>query len=284
MAKLNEKMGLTFDDVLIVPRKSEVLPQEVDLSSQFSRGIRLNIPLVSAAMDTVTKAEMAIAMAREGGLGVIHKNMSIEQQMEEVRRVKRSESAIINEPHTLHQEALLQDAFDLMERWHVSGIPITDDQGKLVGILTNRDILFETDMARRVDELMTTGKKLISAKQGTSLAQAQKILHKNRIEKLPIVDEEGRLKQLVTIKDLIKRTLFPNASKDSQGRLLAAAAVGTSAETVDRALGLRDEGVDVIVVDTAHGHSTKVLDIVETLRKILGEIQLVAGNVATAEA
>ena len=283
MGKLIDKMGLTFDDVLIVPRKSKVLPQEVDISSQFSRGIKLNIPLVSAAMDTVTKSAMAIAMAREGGLGVINKNMSIESQMEEVRRVKRSESAIISEPHTLSQDARLQDAIDLMERSHVSGIPITDGEGKLVGILTHRDILFETDMGCRVDELMTKGKKLISARQGISLAQAQKILHKNRIEKLPIVDEEGKLKQLVTVKDLVKRTLFPNASKDSQGRLLAAAAVGTGDETVDRTLGLRDEEVDVIVIDTAHGHSAKVLDVVETLRKILGNIQLVAGNVATAE-
>jgi IMP dehydrogenase len=284
MSKLFEKTGLTFDDVLIVPRKSEVLPQEVDLSSRFTRGIKLNIPLVSAAMDTVTRSEMAIAMAREGGIGVIHKNMSIESQMQEVRRVKRSESAIINEPHTLPQDSLLRDAIDLMERSHVSGIPITDEQGILVGILTHRDILFETDMARRVDELMTKGKNLISAKYGISLSQAQEILHKNRIEKLPIVDEKGRLKQLVTVKDLVKRTMSPNASKDSQGRLLAAAAVGTSDETVDRALGLKDEEVDVIVIDTAHGHSAKVLDIVETLRKILGDIQLVAGNVATPEA
>jgi len=284
MGKLTEKTGLTFDDVLIVPRRSEVLPQEVELSSQLSRGIRLNIPLVSAAMDTVTKSAMAIAMAREGGLGVIHKNMSIESQMEEVRRVKRSESAIISEPLTLSSKARLQDAIDLMGRSHVSGIPITDDQGKLVGILTHRDILFETDMARRVDEIMTKGKKLISARQGISLAQAQKILHENRIEKLPIVDEEGKVRQLVTVKDLIKRTMFPNASKDSQGRLLAAAAVGTGKETVERAQGLRDEEVDVLVVDTAHGHSANVLEIVKILRKIVGDIQLVAGNVATAEA
>ncbi|MEA2062195.1 MAG: IMP dehydrogenase [Gemmatimonadota bacterium] len=285
MSELMKETGFTFDDVLIVPRRSDVLPQDVDLSSRFSRGIQLNVPLVSAAMDTVTESAMAIAMAREGGLGVIHKNMPIERQMEEVRRVKRSESTVISEPQTLPRDARLRDAIELMKRSHVSGTPITDPQGKLVGILTHRDILFESDMERRVDEIMTKGDKLISAREGISLEQAQRILHENRIEKLPIVDDEGKLKALITVKDLIKRTLFPNASKDIKGRLLVAAAVGTASDTVDRALGLKDEEVDVIVIDTAHGHSTKVLEMVNSLRKRLGDVvQFVAGNVATVEA
>ncbi|HUU28702.1 MAG TPA: IMP dehydrogenase [archaeon] len=283
MSRIIDRLGFTFDDVMIVPRKSDVLPVEVDLSTRFAKGIELNIPMVSAAMDTVTESEMAIAMAREGGLGVIHKNMSIQRQMEEVRCVKRSESAIIDEPLTLTPDARLKDAVELMKRSHVSGIPITEKDGKLVGIVTHRDMLFETDMERPLRELMTTGKKLISARIGISLSEAQEILHKNRIEKLPLVDQEGRLKALVTVKDLVKRTLFPNASKDSKGRLLVAAAVGTSQETVDRALALRQEEVDVLVIDTAHGHSKKVMEMVETLRKILSDVQLIAGNVATAE-
>jgi len=284
MKKIIEKVGLTFDDVMIVPRKSDILPREVDLSTRFCRGIRLNIPIVSAAMDTVTESEMAISMAREGGLGVIHKNMSIAEQAEQVRRVKRSESAVITEPLTLPPEARLSDAVELMRTSRVSGIPITEADGRLVGIVTHRDMLFETDMNRRLRELMTSGDELITARDGIELAEAQKILHKNRIEKLPLVDAEGRLKALVTVKDLVKRTQFPNASKDSKGRLIVAAAVGTSEDTLERARALRDAEVDALVVDTAHGHSRRVFEMVRLLRRELGDIQLVAGNVATADA
>jgi len=284
MGRILDYTGLTFDDVMLVPRKSDVLPKEVDLSTMFTRKIRLNIPMISSAMDTVTESGMAIAMAREGGLGVIHKNMPIERQMEHTRLVKRSESAIIDNPITLTPDARLRDAVEVMKRSHVSGIPITEQDGTLVGIVTHRDMLFETDMELPLRELMTSGDKLISVGEGISQAKAQQVLHKNRIEKLPIVDSQGKLKALVTVKDLVKRTLFPNASKDSKGRLLVAAAVGTSQETVDRAMGLREEEVDVIVVDTAHGHSKKVMEMVETLRKILDDVQLVAGNVATADA
>ncbi|HLA41278.1 MAG TPA: IMP dehydrogenase, partial [Candidatus Glassbacteria bacterium] len=284
MGKLLDYTGLTFDDVMVVPRKSEVLPGDVDLTTRFTRKISINIPLVSAAMDTVTESEMAIAMARQGGVGVIHKNMSIQLQTEQVRRVKRSESAVIDNPITLTPDALLKDAYEVMKRHNVSGIPIAESDGTLVGIVTHRDMLFETDEERPLRELMTTGEKLISAKEGISLARAQEILHKNRIEKLPLVNESGKLMALVTVKDLIKSTLFPNASKDGKGRLIVAAAVGTSSETVDRSLALRDEEVDVIVIDTAHGHSRKVMEMVDTLRKILPEVQIVAGNVATAEA
>ncbi|MEA1996163.1 MAG: IMP dehydrogenase [Gemmatimonadota bacterium] len=283
MANIDDKIGLTFDDVMIAPRKSDVLPRDADLSTPFTRKIRLNIPLVSAAMDTVTESGMAVAMARQGGIGVIHKNMSIKSQVEQVRLVKRSESAVINEPFTLPPDARLRDAMELMKSHHVSGIPITGKDGCLVGIVTHRDMLFEEDMDILLRELMTAGEKLISAPEGISLSEARKILHKNRIEKLPLVDREGRLKALVTVKDLVKRTLFPNASKDSQGRLLVAAAVGTSEDTVDRASGLCQEEVDVIVIDTAHGHSKKVMETVGTLRKKLGDVQLVAGNVATVE-
>jgi len=209
MGKLLDYEGLTFDDVMLVPRKSTVLPKDVNLATRFTRKIKLNIPMISAAMDTVTESEMAIAMAREGGLGVIHKNMSVKNQMEEVRRVKRSESAIIDEPITLPPEARLKDAVEVMRRHHVSGIPITEPDGKLIGIVTHRDMLFETDMELPLRKLMTSGSDLISAPQGISQAKAQQVLHKHRIEKLPIVDKEGRLKALVTVKDLVKRTLFP---------------------------------------------------------------------------
>ena len=284
MNKFKEKTGLTFDDVLLEPRKSDILPSETDLRSTFCKGITLNIPLVSAAMDTVTESKMAIAMAREGGLGVIHKNMSIENQKGEVNKVKRSESAVVNAPLTLPPDALLQDAMNLMERFRVSGIPIAETDGTLVGILTHRDMLFETDMSQPLEKLMTKGDKLISARVGTSLVEAQKILHKNRIEKLPLVDEEGKLRALVTVKDLVKSTLFPNASKDSSGRLIVAAAVGTSADTMERAEALIEADVDVIVVDTAHGHSKKVIQTVDKLRSFAGDkIKIVAGNVATED-
>ncbi|MBW7997468.1 MAG: IMP dehydrogenase [Candidatus Glassbacteria bacterium] len=284
MGKILDYTGLTFDDVMLVPRRSDVLPNETDLSTQFTRKIRLNVPLISAAMDTVTESEMAIAMARSGGVGVIHKNMPIERQAEQVRLVKRSESAIVDNPLTLPPDARLKDACEVMKRHNVSGIPITERDGTLVGIVTHRDMLFEVDMEIPLSELMTSGDDLISVSEGISLEEAQQILHKNRIEKLPIVDSAGKLKALVTVKDLVKRTMFPNSSKDDRGRLIAAAAVGTGSDTVDRAMGLREEEVDVVVVDTAHGHSSKVLEMVGTLRDILSGVELVAGNVATAEA
>ncbi len=284
MGKILDYTGLTFDDVMLVPRKSDVLPNETDLATRLTRKITLNVPLISAAMDTVTESEMAIAMARQGGAGVIHKNMSIEQQVEQVRRVKRSESAIIDNPLTLPPDARLKDAREVMLRHHVSGIPLAERDGTLVGIVTHRDMLFEEDMETPLSELMTSGDKLIKASEGISLAKAQAILHENRIEKLPIVDKNGKIKALVTVKDLLMRTQFPNASKDDKGRLIAVAAVGTSADTVDRAMGLREVEVDVVVIDTAHGHSRKVLEMVETLRGILSGVQIVAGNVATADA
>lgn len=283
MKKIIEEIGLTFDDVMIVPRKSDILPKDTDLSTRFSRGITLNIPMVSAAMDTVTEFEMAISMARQGGLGVIHKNMTIEEQARQVRRVKRSESAVVTEPLTLPPQSRLRDALELMNRSRVSGIPIVDKDGLLVGIVTHRDTMFETDLEQRLSELMTSGDRLITAREGIDLAEAQRILHKNRIEKLPLVDAEGRLRAMVTVKDLIKRSQFPNASKDSKGRLIAAAAVGTAEDTVERAQALHDEEVDVIVVDTAHGHSRKVMETIRMLRKKLGDIQIVAGNVGTPE-
>ncbi len=284
MGKILEYTGLTFDDVMLVPRRSDVLPDETDLATRLTREITINVPLISAAMDTVTESKMAIAMARQGGVGVIHKNMSIEQQVEEVRRVKRSESAIIDNPLTLPPDARLKDARQVMLRHHVSGIPLAERDGTLVGIVTHRDMLFEDDMETPLSELMTGGDKLIKVSEGISLAKAQEILHENRIEKLPIVDKNGKIKALVTVKDLVKRTQFPNASKDDKGRLIAVAAVGTSGDTVDRAMGLREVEVDVVVIDTAHGHSRKVLEMVETLREILSGVQIVAGNVATAEA
>ena len=269
---------------MLVPSKSEVLPNETDLSTQFTRNIRLNVPFISAAMDTVTESAMAIAMARSGGVGVIHKNMSIERQAEQVRLVKRSESAIIDNPLTLPPDSLLKDAREVMQRHHVSGIPIAERDGTLVGIVTHRDMLFEDDMETPLRDLMTSGEKLIKADEGISLEKARQILHHNRIEKLPIIDKQGKLIALVTVKDLVKRTQFPNSSKDGKGRLIAAAAVGTSKDTVDRAFALREEEVDVVIVDTAHGHSQKVLEMVGTLREVLSGVEVVAGNVATAEA
>jgi IMP dehydrogenase len=284
MGQILDYTGLTFDDVMLVPSRSEILPNETDLSSQFTKNIKLNVPMLSAAMDTVTEFEMAIAMARSGGVGVIHKNMSIERQVEQVRLVKRSESAVIDNPLTLPPDSLLKDARALLKQHRVSGIPIAERDGTLVGIVTHRDMLFEEDGETPLRDLMTSGDKLIKAEEGISIEEARQILHKNRIEKLPLVDKQGKLKALVTVKDLVKRTLFPMASKDSKGRLIAAAAVGTSADTVDRAFGLRDEEVDVVVIDTAHGHSKKVMEMVATLRQALSGVQLVAGNVATAEA
>lgn len=277
-----EKEGLTFDDVLLVPAKSEVLPREVEVHSQLTKNIKLNIPIISSGMDTVTEARMAIAMAREGGLGVIHKNMSIERQANEIDKVKRSEHGIIVDPIYLSPENILQDAHDLMEKYHISGVPVTDNQ-KLVGIITNRDLRFETDLSRRISDCMTR-EHLITAPVGTSLEDAKELLRKHRIEKLPLVDDKGRLKGLITIKDIEKALKYPNSAKDSKGRLLVAAAVGVGADMMDRIEAIVAAKVDVIVVDTAHGHSRGVLEAVKYIKNKYPHVDLIAGNVATAEA
>ncbi|MBP3452649.1 MAG: IMP dehydrogenase [Clostridia bacterium] len=274
--------GLTFDDVLLVPAKSEVLPKDVDLSIQLTPVIKLNIPMMSAAMDTVTDARMAIAMAREGGLGIIHKNMSIEEQAAQVDKVKRSEHGVITDPFFLSPEHLIQDAENLMARYRISGVPITRD-GKLVGILTNRDLRFVTDYSRPIHEFMTS-KNLVTAPVGTTLEQAKMILAQHRIEKLPIVDDEGNLRGLITIKDIEKNTKYPNSAKDAHGRLLCGAAVGVTKDVFERIDALVDAKVDVISIDTAHGHSMGVVRQVEAIRNRYPNIQLFAGNVATAGA
>ena len=274
--------GLTFDDVLLVPARSEVLPKDVDMSIQLTPVIKLNIPLMSAAMDTVTDSRMAIAMAREGGLGIIHKNMSIADQAAHVDKVKRSEHGVITDPFFLSPKHLIQDAENLMGRYRISGVPICED-GKLVGILTNRDLRFVTDYNRPIHEFMTS-KNLITAPVGTSLEEAKMILAKHRIEKLPIVDENGVLRGLITIKDIEKSTKYPNSAKDSNGRLLCGAAVGVTGDVFDRIDALVDGKVDVISIDTAHGHSVGVLKQVEAIRNRYPNIQLFAGNVATAGA
>ncbi|SDF75918.1 IMP dehydrogenase [Sporolituus thermophilus] len=274
--------GLTFDDVLLIPAKSDVLPREVDVSTNLTRNIKLNIPIISSGMDTVTEARMAIAMAREGGLGVIHKNMSIERQANEIDKVKRSEHGIIVDPIFLSPENTLQDAHDLMEKYRISGVPVTE-KGKLVGILTNRDLRFETDLRRKIRECMTR-EHLITAPVGTSLEQAKEILRQHRVEKLPLVDEHGNLKGLITIKDIEKAQKYPNSAKDSKGRLLVAAAVGVGADMMDRVDAIVAAKVDVIVIDTAHGHSRGVLEAVKKIKQAYPNIELIAGNVATAEA
>ena len=274
--------GLTFDDVLLVPARSEVLPKDVDLSTQLTPKIKLNIPLMSAAMDTVTDSRMAIAMAREGGLGIIHKNMSIADQAAHVDKVKRSEHGVITDPFFLAPHNLIQDAENLMARYKISGVPICEG-GKLVGILTNRDLRFVTDYNRPIHEFMTS-QNLITAPVGTSLEEAKMILAKHRIEKLPIVDENGVLRGLITIKDIEKSTKYPNSAKDDNGRLLCGAAVGVTGDVFDRIDALVDAKVDVISIDTAHGHSVGVLKQVEAIRNRYPNIQLFAGNVATAGA
>ena len=274
--------GLTFDDVLLVPARSEVLPKDVDMSVQLTPVIKLNIPFMSAAMDTVTDSRMAIAMAREGGLGIIHKNMSIADQAAHVDKVKRSEHGVITDPFFLAPHNLIQDAENLMARYKISGVPICEG-GKLVGILTNRDLRFVTDYSRPIHEYMTS-RNLITAPVGTSLEEAKMILAKHRIEKLPIVDEEGVLRGLITIKDIEKSTKYPNSAKDANGRLLCGAAVGVTGDVFDRIDALLDAKVDVISIDTAHGHSVGVLKQVEAIRNRYPNIQLFAGNVATAGA
>jgi len=274
--------GLTFDDVLLVPAKSEVLPRDVDLSIKLAKNIQLNIPMMSAAMDTVTDSRMAIAMAREGGLGIIHKNMTIEEQAAQVDKVKRSEHGVITDPFFLSPENLISDAEELMSRYRISGVPITRN-GKLVGILTNRDLRFETDYNRPIGEVMTS-ENLITAPEGTTLEEAKKILANHRIEKLPIVDKDGTLRGLITIKDIEKTSKYPNSAKDGKGRLLCGAAVGVTNDVFERIDALLDAKVDVINIDTAHGHSMGVLKQVENIRNRYPDITLFAGNVATAQA
>lgn len=273
--------GLTFDDILLVPKKSAIIPREVDVSTKFSRNIEINIPLVSAAMDTVTESRLAIAIAREGGIGIIHKNMSIEEQAEEIDKVKRSESGIIVEPISLTPEKKVGEAIEIMAKYHISGIPIINNERKLVGILTNRDIRFLEDKNLRISSIMTK-ENLITAPVGTTLEEAKRILHKNRIEKLPIVNEAFILKGLITVKDIEKVEKYPNSCKDIEGRLRVGAAVGISRDALERVKALINAKVDVIVVDTAHGHSSRVIDVIKEIKRTF-DIELVGGNVATFE-
>jgi IMP dehydrogenase len=275
------KEGLTFDDVLLVPAESHVLPNDVSTVTRLTPAIALNIPLVSAAMDTVTEARLAIALARAGGMGIVHRNLSIEDQVAEVDKVKRSESGMIVEPVTLAPTNTVAEALELMERYRISGVPITDGDGVLVGILTNRDLRFETDVAQPVSALMTD-RNLVTAPMGTTLEEAEAILHRNKIEKLPVVDADGRLTGLITVKDISKRIKYPDATKDDQGRLRVGAAVGVGPDALERAAALVDAEVDVLVVDTAHGHSQGVLDVVRAI-KGRHDVELIAGNVATGE-
>ena len=277
--------GYTFDDVLLVPAHSEVLPNDVDLRVELAPNLKLNIPIISASMDTVTDSTMAIAMARQGGLGVIHKNMSIQEQAEEVRKVKRSENGVIIDPFYLTPDNTIEDAEELMSRYRISGVPIVEslESRKLVGIITNRDLRFIPDYSHKIVEYMTH-EKLVTAPVGTTLEEAEKILHQHRIEKLPIVDESGRLSGLITIKDIEKVIQFPNSAKDQHGRLLVAAAVGITSDTFDRASALIAEQVDALVIDTAHGHSAGVIRKIKEIRETFPDVTIIAGNVATAQA
>ncbi|OPJ55993.1 IMP dehydrogenase [Alkalithermobacter paradoxus] len=277
------KEGLTFDDVLLVPQRSEVLPKNVDTSTYLTKSIKLNIPLMSAGMDTVTESKMAIAMAREGGIGIIHKNMSIEEQCLEVDKVKRSEHGVIVDPFYLSKDHTIADADELMARYRISGVPIVDDNKKLVGIITNRDIRFEENFSKKIEDAMTK-ENLIVAKEGITLDEAQSILKSNKIEKLPIVDDNMVLKGLITIKDIEKKIQYPNSAKDSRGRLLCGAAVGITSDMMDRVDALVNVNVDVVVLDTAHGHSKGVIEGVKTIKKKYPNLQVIAGNVATYEA
>lgn len=280
MMDRNVRTGLTFDDVLLIPAESDVLPGDVALQTQLTRKIRLNIPLVSAAMDTVTESRMAIAIAREGGLGVIHKNMTIGAQAEQVDMVKRSENGVITNPFWLAPGHTLGEADQLMAKFRISGVPICDG-GRLIGIITNRDMKFETDMTRLVDDVMTKT-NLVTAPEGTTLEQAKEILRKHKIEKLPIVDDQFRLKGLITIKDIEKAEVYPNSARDEKGRLLVGAAIGATDDMVDRVKALVNAGVDVLVLDSAHGHSRNIIDSVRLVKELYPDVQLVAGNVATA--
>lgn len=276
------KQGLTFDDVLLIPAHSDVLPRDVDVRTHLTQNVTLNIPVMSAGMDTVTEAEMAIAMAREGGIGVIHKNMSIDEQAREVKLVKRSEHGIIVDPIYLAPDNTLSDADELMNKYHISGVPITEN-GKLVGIITNRDMRFETDLSRPISDIMTS-KGLITAPEHTTMEDAKRILQAHRIEKLPLVDDAGHLKGLITIRDIEKMRKFPNSNKDSDGRLKVAAAIGVTSDVEDRVEVLLDAKADVLVIDTAHGHSEGVLQTIRRLRKAFPHLELIAGNVATYDA
>ena len=276
--------GLTFDDVLLVPAYSEVLPKDVSLKTKFSKNIELNVPFVTAAMDTVTEAKMAIAIAREGGIGVIHKNMSIAEQAHQVAIVKRAENGMIYDPVTISADSTLKDALDIMAEYHIGGIPVVDEDKKLVGIVTNRDLRFETDLARLVSEVMTPADKLVVTHQKTDMEQAATILRENKIEKLPVIDSEGRLVGLITYKDITKAKDKPMACKDSKGRLRVAAGVGVTVDAMDRIKALVDAGVDAIIIDTAHGHSASVVAKLKEAKEKFPNIDIVVGNVATGEA
>src|SRR4051812_44812861 len=283
VARVREDAALTFDDVLLIPRHSLTHPRDVNVASRFSRGIDPRVPLVAAAMDTVTESEMAIAMARAGGIAVLHKNMSVDRQASEVDRVKRSESGMIRKPITLRPEDTVREATVLMQRFRISGVPIVDGNDKLVGIITNRDLQFERKLDRPLSEAMTS-RNLITATEGTTLDEAEQILAKHRIEKLPVVNAEGILKGLITIKDIHKRRQYPGANKDKFGRLRVAAAIGAGGDYVSRARALVDAGVDALIIDTAHGHADAVLNATATIRDAFPEIQLIAGNIATRAA
>jgi len=273
--------GLTFDDVLLVPAESHILPSEIDVHTRLTRGIRLNVPVVSAAMDTVTESRMAIALAREGGIGIIHKNLSIGDQVDQVDMVKRSENGVIINPFWLAPGHTLAEADELMAKYRISGVPICDN-GRLIGIITNRDMKFETDLSKLVDDVMTK-ENLVTAPEGTTLAEAKEILRRYKVEKLPIVDKQFRLKGLITIKDIEKAEVYPNSARDAKGRLLVGAAVGVAADVMDRVNALAEAGADVLVLDSAHGHSNDVVECVRRIKSLHPDLQLVAGNVATAE-
>ncbi len=275
--------GLTYDDVLLIPAFSEVLPREVSIQTQFTKNITLNAPVVSAAMDTVTESAMAIAMAREGGIGVLHKNLTIEQQAAEVRKVKRSESGMIIDPITVEKEATVQDAKNLMREYKIGGIPVVDTQGILIGIVTNRDLRFERDNTRKIAEIMTSS-NLVTVATGTSLKQAEVILQDNKIEKLPVVDADNKLVGLITFRDIIKVKENPNANKDSYGRLRVAAAIGVTGDAVDRAEALINAGVDALIIDTAHGHTKGVVNVLKDIKSKFKGVDVVVGNIATAAA
>ncbi len=277
------KEGLTYDDVLLLPQESEVTPNMIELETNLTATIKLNIPLMSSAMDTVTESEMAIAMAREGGIGIIHKNMTIEQQALEVDKVKRSENGVISNPFSLTKEHTLKDANDLMHRYKISGVPICDEEKTLVGIITNRDLRFETDFSKKIADAMTS-ENLITASVGTTLEEAQQILSKHKIEKLPLVDKDNKLQGLITIKDIEKAVKYPNSAKDSRGRLLCGAAIGVTNDMLDRVEALVKAGVDVLVLDSAHGHSKNIIEKVKEVKKAYPNIPVIAGNIATGEA
>ena len=276
------KEGLTFDDVLLIPQKSEIIPSQIDIKTKLTKDIELNIPLMSASMDTVTESKMAISMARQGGIGIIHKNMSIEEQASEVDRVKRSESGVIVDPFSLSKGHTIQDADNIMARYKISGVPIVDENNILIGIITNRDIKFETDETRRIEEAMTTKEHLVTAREGITLEEAKDILGKHRIEKLPIVDEEGHLKGLITIKDIEKKIQYPNSAKDKKGRLLCGAGVGITNDLLERVDALYKAKVDIIVLDSAHGHSQNVINALKKVKAAYPDLPVIAGNVATA--